>query len=49
MDMPRGCITVMEAGGYAVEGVKHCVRPADLDGMQLLIHSTMELLIRQTA
>ncbi|KAK9904144.1 hypothetical protein WJX75_005380 [Coccomyxa subellipsoidea] len=32
VDMPRGCITVMEAGGYAVEGVKHCVRPADLAG-----------------
>ncbi|CAL8470831.1 g10373 [Coccomyxa elongata] len=32
VDMPRGCITVMEAGGYAVEGVKHCVRPADLGG-----------------
>lgn len=30
--MPRGCITVMEAGGYAVEGIKHCVRPADLAG-----------------
>ncbi|BDA45580.1 probable RNA demethylase ALKBH5 at C-terminar half [Coccomyxa sp. Obi] len=32
VDMPRGCITVMEANGYAVEGVKHCVRPADLGG-----------------
>jgi hypothetical protein len=30
--MPRGCITIMEAGGYAVEGQKHCVRPVDLSG-----------------
>lgn len=32
VDMPRGCVTVMEAGGYAVTGLKHCVRPADLAG-----------------
>ena len=32
MDMPRGCLTVMEAGGYAVRGLKHCVRPMDLAG-----------------
>ena len=28
----RGCMTVMEQGGYAANGVKHCVRPADMTG-----------------
>ena len=28
----RGCITVMEKGGYAASGVKHCVRPVDMTG-----------------
>ena len=32
VDMPRGCITVMEAGGYAAAGLKHCVRPIDMAG-----------------
>ncbi|KAL0039028.1 hypothetical protein WJX77_005595 [Trebouxia sp. C0004] len=32
VDMPRGCITVMEQGGYAASGVKHCVRPVDMSG-----------------
>ena len=35
VDMPRGVITVMEKGGYAVAGAKHCVRPVDLAGGQL--------------
>ena len=30
ISMPRGCVTVMEQGGYAADGVKHCVRPADM-------------------
>jgi hypothetical protein len=30
--MPRGCVTVMEAGSYAANGVKHCVRPSDMAG-----------------
>jgi hypothetical protein len=30
--MPRGCVTVMEAGSYAANGVKHCVRPVDMAG-----------------
>jgi len=30
--MPRGCITVMENGGYAANGVKHGVRPIDMTG-----------------
>lgn len=30
--MPRGCITVMEEGSYAADGVKHCVRPMDMQG-----------------
>lgn len=30
--MPRGCVTVMEAGGYAANGVKHCIRPVDMAG-----------------
>ncbi|GMH40289.1 hypothetical protein BSKO_08193 [Bryopsis sp. KO-2023] len=30
--MPRGCITVMEEGSYAADGVKHCVRPMDMMG-----------------
>ena len=34
VDMPRGAITVMEKGGYAVAGAKHCVRPVDLAGGQ---------------
>ena len=33
--MPRGCLTVLEADGYAVEGLKHCVRPMDLAGAQI--------------
>lgn len=28
----RGRITVMEEGGYAASGVKHCVRPVDMTG-----------------
>ena len=32
VDMPRGAITIMHAGGYAVAGAKHCVRPVDLAG-----------------
>ena len=34
--MPRGCVTVMERGGYAANGIKHCVRPVDMTG----IHAT---------
>lgn len=30
--MPRGCVTVMESGSYAANGVKHCARPVDLQG-----------------
>ncbi|KAL4516576.1 hypothetical protein Ndes2526B_g05164 [Nannochloris sp. 'desiccata'] len=30
--MPRGCVAVMEAGSYAANGVKHCVRPVDMAG-----------------
>ena len=30
--MPRGCVTVMESGGYAANGAKHCVRPVDMTG-----------------
>lgn len=33
IDMPRGCVLVMDAGGYAVTGVKHCVRPMDMAGV----------------
>lgn len=33
IDMPRGCVTVMEKGGYAAVGVKHCVRPVDMAGV----------------
>lgn len=32
IDMPRGCVLVMQPGGYAVSGVKHCVRPVDMTG-----------------
>ncbi|KAK9846783.1 hypothetical protein WJX84_001250 [Apatococcus fuscideae] len=32
IDMPRGCVTVMERGGYAANGIKHCVRPVDMTG-----------------
>lgn len=32
VDMPRGAITLMDAGGYAITGAKHCVRPVDLAG-----------------
>ena len=32
VDMPRGAITIMHEGGYAVAGAKHCVRPIDLAG-----------------
>ena len=30
--MSRGCITVMEEGSYAANGIKHCVRPVDMTG-----------------
>lgn len=30
--MARGCITVMEEGSYAANGIKHCVRPVDMTG-----------------
>lgn len=30
--MPRGCITVMEDGGYAANKLTHCVRPSDMSG-----------------
>jgi hypothetical protein len=30
--MPRGCVTAMESGSYAANGVKHCVRPVDMNG-----------------
>jgi hypothetical protein len=30
--MPRGCMTVMEEGGFAADGMKHCVRPSDMSG-----------------
>ncbi|KAK9802889.1 hypothetical protein WJX73_002092 [Symbiochloris irregularis] len=32
VDMPRGCVTVMQEGGYAANGIKHCVRPMDMTG-----------------
>ena len=35
VDMPRGAITVMHTGGYAIAGAKHCVRPVDLAGRLL--------------
>lgn len=30
--MSRGCITVMEEGSFAANGVKHCIRPVDMAG-----------------
>jgi hypothetical protein len=36
IDMPRGCVLVMHPGGYAVTGVKHCVRPMDMTGEHVL-------------
>ncbi|KAI3425137.1 hypothetical protein D9Q98_008908 [Chlorella vulgaris] len=30
--LPRGCVMVMEQGGYAANGLKHCVRPTDMAG-----------------
>lgn len=33
VDMPRGCVTVMHEGGYAANGIKHCVRPMDMTGL----------------
>lgn len=40
IDMPRGCITVMEKGGYAATGMKHCVRPVDMTGVLLSLKNT---------
>lgn len=34
VQMPRGCVTIMEQGSYAANGVKHCVRPVDMTGAQ---------------
>lgn len=42
----RGCMTVMEQGGYAANGVKHCVRPADMTGHYLCLHACI---LRQVA
>jgi len=47
VDMPRGCLTVMEKDGYAANGLKHCVRPVDMTGHffagvhQLQVQGTM--------
>ena len=30
--MPRGCVTVLECGGYAANRVTHCIRPRDMAG-----------------
>lgn len=30
--MSRGCITVMEEGSFAANGIKHCIRPVDMTG-----------------
>jgi len=35
--MKRGCITVLEEGSYAANGIKHCVRPADMSGKSAAI------------
>eukprot|EP00884_Botryococcus_braunii_P000965 jgi/Botrbrau1/1086/Bobra.0076s0050.1 len=32
VDMPRGCVLVMEQGGFAAAGEKHGVRPSDMTG-----------------
>ena len=37
MPLPRGCIAVMEEGGYAANGIKHCVRPCDMTGKSCAI------------
>lgn len=31
------CVCVMEEGGYAANGVKHCVRPIDMTGKSAAI------------
>jgi len=30
--MSRGCVTVMEEGSFAANGIKHCIRPVDMSG-----------------
>jgi hypothetical protein len=35
--MARGCVTVLEEGGFAANGVKHCIRPVDMEGKSAAI------------
>ena len=30
--MPRGCVTVLEPGTYAADGIKHAIKPVDMTG-----------------
>ena len=48
VDMPRGAITLMHAGGYAIVGAKHCVRPVDLAGKKplLTVLQAQQMLVR---
>lgn len=43
VDMPRGCVTVMHEGGYAANGLKHCVRPMDMTGTPPQLASSCRL------
>eukprot|EP00941_MAST-03F_sp_MAST-3F-sp1_P001295 g1295.t1 len=32
IDMPRGAVMILEANGFAVDGIKHAIKPSDLSG-----------------
>ena len=35
--MPRGCVTVLEPGTYAADGIKHAIKPVDMTGQSAAI------------
>jgi len=35
--MPRGCVTVLEPGMYAADGIKHAIKPIDMTGQSAAI------------
>ena len=35
--MPRGCVTVLEPGTYAADGIKHAIKPIDMTGQSAAV------------
>jgi len=47
--MPRGCVTQMLKGGFAADGIKHCIRHADMvcKSVALMMRRIHEHLLRE--